>query len=208
VFNFRTISGGGWGIAGDTVNVTNSGIISGKVGIQSSFATTSNANVTNSGTIIGTGGTALLFSAAADTLTLLPGSRIFGAIDMGGGADVVNFLGGGRDISQLITLSNFTGVINAQSLGQPFVVTANQIATLDPTLFAMADRTLMDFSFFARRVVGDPAIARLQRRRRAGRRCHRLCRARRLGLAHRRRVRVDPRPARPGAGRRSHGLCE
>ena len=81
---------------------------------------------------------------AASTLTLLPGSRIFGAINMGGGPDFVNVVTG-RDISWLVTLSNFAGTINVSG-GQPFVISGNQIATLDPTLFATFDRALMDFS--------------------------------------------------------------
>jgi hypothetical protein len=64
---------------------------------------------------------------------------------MGFGADVVNVVTG-RDISWLVTLSEFEGTINVSG-GQPFVVVGNnQIATLDPTPFAMVDRTLMDFS--------------------------------------------------------------
>ncbi len=139
VTNSGAISGGRFGISGGTVNLFNAGAVSGNVGFQADVG-----NVTNAGTIIGTGGTALRFGGAADTLTLLPGSRIIGAIDMGGGPDFVNVVTG-RDISWLVTLSNFAGTINVSG-GQPFVISGNQIATLDPTLFATFDRTLMDFS--------------------------------------------------------------
>ena len=63
---------------------------------------------------------------------------------MGGGPDFVNIVTG-RDISWLVTLSNFAGTINVSG-GQPFVISGDQIATLDPTLFATFDRALMDFS--------------------------------------------------------------
>lgn len=81
---------------------------------------------------------------SADRLTLLPGSRIFGVIDMGGGNDVVNFVSGGG-VAQVITLNNFTGTINTSGVG-PVVHNTNQIATLDLTAFGQADRTLMDFT--------------------------------------------------------------
>ena len=144
----------GFGIQGSNVNVINSGTIRGSTGIVASlggpdFAST----IVNSGTIIGTGGTAIKLNATNDTLTLLPGSRIIGAIDMGGDGsrlgvpvqkDVVNFTAG-RDVAQLVTLTNFTGTINSAA-GGPQVHSAAQIATLDPTGFAQADRTLMDFT--------------------------------------------------------------
>lgn len=144
VTNTGTISGGVYGIRSATTTVTNSGTITGNVGIDSTLSGGGAANVTNSGTIIGTGGTALQFSGSDDTLTLLPGSRILGAIDMGGGADVVNFTAG-RGASWLVTLNNFTGTINGSG-DAPFVIRGNQFATLDPTPFAMADRSLMDFT--------------------------------------------------------------
>src|SRR5262249_1324058 len=46
---------------------------------------------------------------------------------------------------QLITLQNFTGTINTSGPGL-VLHSATQIATLDPTAFALADRSLMDFT--------------------------------------------------------------
>jgi hypothetical protein len=185
VVNAGTVSGGSFGITGNSVNLFNAGVVSGNVGIQAGIG-----SVTNAGTIIGNGGTALRFGAGANTLTLLPGSRIFGAINMGGGPDFVNVVTG-RDISWLVTLSNFAGTINVSG-GQPFVISGNQIATLDPTLFATFDRTLMDFSrgvssaipMFEgfRNTPGGTAIA--------------FCRPAIPGLARGGRVRLDPRPLR------------
>ncbi len=77
-------------------------------------------------------------SAAADTLTILPGSHIVGAVDMGGGADVVNFR---PNMAQLLTLTNFTGTFNGLAVFNP---TARQVASLDGTAFAQADRSLVD----------------------------------------------------------------
>jgi len=158
--NAGTISANGAnGIAisafGD-VNVTNlrTGTISGNIAIQARGENgiggtgVIGSTIVNSGAIIstaGAGGTAIQLSGAADTLTLLSGSRIIGAIDMGGGSDVVNFVSG-KGVAQLVTLNNnFTGTINTSG-SAPVVHSATQIATLDPTALAQADRTLLDFT--------------------------------------------------------------
>jgi outer membrane autotransporter protein len=121
--------------------VTNFGTISGGIGI---FAGPGNSIITNSGTIIGLDGRPILLGINADILTLRPGSRILGAIDMGGGNDVANFVSGGG-VAQLVTLNNFTGTINTSGVGL-IVNNTHQVATLNPTASGQTDRTLMDFT--------------------------------------------------------------
>jgi len=143
VNNSGTISGANHGIEAITVNVGNSGLISGSTGIISDGG--SGSALINSGTIIGTNGTAIDFHASiANTLTFLPGSRIQGAILLGTG-DSVNVLTG-RDIAGLLTFTPNGAFSISGSGGAPFVVSGNKVATVDPTAFGMADRTLMDFT--------------------------------------------------------------
>ncbi len=140
VTNSGTISGGLDGIfSSNTANVSNSGTISGaRFGISTFFALGS-ANVSNSGIISG-GTAALQFSGNPDTLTLLPGSTIIGAINLGGGGDTVNF----RTGNQNLTFDTLAGA--TVTSGHPFVVVGNRVVTIDPTSFALTDRTLMDFT--------------------------------------------------------------
>jgi outer membrane autotransporter protein len=151
-----------FGVNAATANVTNSGTISGNTGIVASGVGGVGSTITNSGTIAGTGGTAIKLSPAADTLTLLGSSRIIGAIDMGGGNDVVNIVNNVSLTNRVssffkllsastLNLINFTGSLNTTSHivntnGLPAVQSADGIATLDPTMLGQADRTLIDFT--------------------------------------------------------------
>ena len=155
VVNSGTIGGGAYGInaRNGTSIVTNSGTITGSstaivVGVGGGTGT-----VINSGTISG-GLAALIFGDADDTLTLLPGSVLIGPIHLGGGADTVNFQTGNQNLTFDSTLAgdtvNFLG-------GIPHAVSTSslQVVTVDPTPFALTDRTLMDFTGSVSAILDD-----------------------------------------------------
>jgi hypothetical protein len=157
VINFGTITGGSQGISAGALNVSNSGTITGSIdgilavgtlnvsnsgtitGSASTGISAPTGSVTNSGTI--SGPTAISFSGGgADTLTLLPGSKIIGAIRLFGGGDTVNVLAG----NQNLTFDTLVGATVTSNV--PFVVSGNRVVTIDPTSFVVAGTALGDFS--------------------------------------------------------------
>jgi outer membrane autotransporter protein len=165
VTNSNRITGGVYAaVAANVVNAS-TGTISGNIAIYAQGAFGVGSTIVNAGAIIstaGASGTAIQLSSAADTLTLLSGSKIVGVVDMGDvahvGNDTVNVVtvAPSSKVSSLATaaalptLINFFGKTNysfsASGFNGPTVQAGMQIATLDPTAPAQADRTLMDFT--------------------------------------------------------------
>jgi hypothetical protein len=116
VINSGTVSAGGFGIqAFGSSNLTNSGILSGRLA-------------------------ALQFVGLSDTLTVQQGSRIIGAVNLGGGGDTVNM----RAVNQNLTFDTLAGATVNGTV--PYVVSGNRIASVDPSSFATAGSVLADFS--------------------------------------------------------------
>lgn len=173
VTNSGSISGGNYGIQGNTTTVTNSGSITGTgatgiyaattatvtnsgtiAGVQGIFAAT--GNVTNSGTIIGTGGTAIFFAGGGiSSLTVLPGARFGGVVNFGGGADKVTF-GAGNWV--LNTASFDAALSTVTTSGTPYVVTPNQIIVADLSGFGVMNRAVMDITGWIASVLPDTPV--------------------------------------------------
>jgi uncharacterized protein with beta-barrel porin domain len=108
------------------------------VGIQ---ITGANSTLINAGSIVAPGGEAIqLAFVGGDTLTLLAGSFIVGTINFAGTGNTLNVNVG----NQNLTFNTLTGVTVAGSV--PFVAVGNQVASIDPTPFGLADKNLMDFT--------------------------------------------------------------
>ena len=145
--SFGVVAGFGSPVLANTGSlVINTGTISGGTGLFMG------GTVVNAGRIIGTNGIAIDFAtggpSANDVLMLLPSSRIQGRILLGIN-DTVNVIGG-NGISSLLTFGDANGNhglagAHVNVFGSfPFAVVGNQIATVDPTLFGLTDRTLVD----------------------------------------------------------------
>lgn len=120
--------------------ITNSGIIS-TTGINGTGVLMFNSGtLINSGIIAAQNANAIQFFAGDDTLTLLPGSEIDGAIDLGGGTNTLNVGNGLNLAATFIAAPPVIGTTN----GAPFVINGNQVIVVDPTGFAASDIFLGD----------------------------------------------------------------
>ncbi|MDR3467429.1 MAG: autotransporter domain-containing protein [Xanthobacteraceae bacterium] len=154
LINSGTVSGT-YGLAGRTDSVTNSGTISGGMigigaqqggsivntgtisgGFAAILSTGGAVSVTNAGVISSPGGTAIALNGGNDILTLLPGSKIIGAIDLGTN-DTIHVNAG----NQNLTFSSLAGTTIDGTA--PYVVVGNRIVSLDPTQFSGSDRNLL-----------------------------------------------------------------
>ncbi|HEY1542317.1 MAG TPA: autotransporter domain-containing protein [Xanthobacteraceae bacterium] len=124
--------------SGGTAIVVNSGFTAGTVQLSATGGGTS--TLSNSGTISNFGHVAIAFTGGPDTLNLSAGSNITGAINLVGAHDTINFLSGNHNL----TFNTLAGA----TLGgaDPSVIVGNRAIAIDPTLFAMADKVLMDFT--------------------------------------------------------------
>lgn len=160
LINSGTIIAADDGVVATTItNLINSGtIISGEAGVNASTLTT----LINSGTIIGgdygvvagtltsltnsgkiTGARAIWKNGAGDTLlTLLPGSDIFGVIDLDGTNNTL-IVGNGLSIDHVFTAAL---PANINTNGAPFAVSGTRIVVVDTAQLAQQDEILFDLS--------------------------------------------------------------
>jgi hypothetical protein len=153
-----TITGFGFSTTGGIVAIalngnatlTNSGSSTNTAGFALLAAATGNATIINSG--IANGGIDINANGVA-TLTNVVGGRVIGPIDIDSvTSNVVNFQGG----NWLLTIGTAGPSPTFNTGGAPFVtssttnaktlVTTTQVAVLDPTTFALADRSLTNFT--------------------------------------------------------------
>lgn len=123
-------SNGGGAIVNNSGTIATSGVSSNGI-----YALRAAATVTNSGTIIAEQGDAIRFDTGGATLNLLAGSIIQGELRFAGTGNSLNF---GPGLNAVVTLSGAGGVpVTAGS--NPFVVSGNSVAVLDPTGFGLTD---------------------------------------------------------------------
>lgn len=118
--------------SGSSASISNSGTIrTTGSSAYSVYVIGANSVISNSGTISATGSSsyAVRGNSNAQTLNLYNGSRIYGAIDLGGGGDVVNVYGSGG--SATLTLSNVS-TLNVYS-NNALAVGTSKVVVVDPT---------------------------------------------------------------------------
>ena len=156
------ITGGVGGGSGDAL-VNNSGSNIGG-SILAKTVGTGNATVINSGiakpgvnpkTVMPFDAIDVVSFFGNATLTNVVGARVVGRIVVDGATNFVNFVGG----NWLLSVDLGSGPLAINARGAPFVVVPTaagaQIAVLDPTSFALADRALVNFTGGISQIIQD-----------------------------------------------------
>ena len=106
-----------------------SGAVNNNYGIHVQSAAGTTHTINNSGSITASGNDsfAIFTQAGNETLNLLSGSKIIGAIDLGAGTDTVKI--SGRNNSTTLTIENAESI----TLRVPGIVVGNVVTTVDPT---------------------------------------------------------------------------
>ena len=159
VTNSGTVTGGSgasYGIyaQGNSNTITNSGTVKGNA--NGIIAQGNSNTIINSGTVIGGTGSFVL-SGTNNTLNLLAGSNLQGNLDLGAG----NFLNIGPGLN---TAFAYTGTLNLNTFGAPFVNSGGILAVIDPTGFSAQKEMLTDLT----RVITNTVDGRLASARTEG----------------------------------------
>ena len=132
-------------------NIKNDGLIRGHTGITASRDTAGDADIKNSGTIQGTAGIAIDFRSnggnfGQDSLTLLKGSRIIGAVNFNGDPTGTHKLSFFDAMESMVVSFQTSGTFDVDTGGKPFARVGNTVAVVDPTAFSLGDEVLSDMA--------------------------------------------------------------
>ncbi|WP_370322840.1 beta strand repeat-containing protein [Oricola sp.] len=150
--------------------VTNSGHISGHIGINADEADMADQTILNTGTLIGTGGTAVALRGGNDTLQVGSGSLIDGLIDLGAGNNTFAIIG---PVSGVFTLADDSYDVQLNGYNAIYVtpqtgarsalpVSAPAVIAIDSSPFTAIDASVSEFGMDLSQAIGTaPSSDRL-----------------------------------------------
>lgn len=156
--------------------VTNSGYISGHIGINADEADEADQTILNTGTLIGTGGTAVALRGGNDTLQVGTGSLIDGLIDLGAGDNTFAIVG---PVSGVFTLADGNYDVQLNGYNAIYVmpvptatpqkgaesaptISAPTVIAIDSSPFTAIDASVSEFGMDLSQAVGTaPSSDRL-----------------------------------------------
>ncbi len=125
----------------DTLFINRGAISVAGVSANGAYLAGTNAEMINSGHIASSQADAILFSAADNRLTLLPGSVLEGGLTFGGGSDTLVVENG---LSIASTFDKAPDILDTR--GAPFVVSGTLVAVVDTTGFSALNNTFSDLA--------------------------------------------------------------